>query len=115
MLNLKYLLLFSMILLLGIQNCYAELRDPTRPPNYVMDDADQTNPQKLTVHAIIVGPKRQVAIINGQSVQIGDTIAGFKVLEIKPQAIRLQGPSGITIFPLLQQDIKIRSKQRLPQ
>ena len=108
----KYFLLIS-LLVLGIQNCYAELVDPTRPANYKEENAQPLDGKILILSAIMVGSKHQLAIINGQGVQIGDTITGYKVLEIKPHVVRLLGPNGAFDLPLVQQAVKNPARQGL--
>lgn len=108
----KYLLLVS-ALILSMQNCYAELVDPTRPANYQATYLQYPNSKTLMLSAIIIRNQQRFAIINGQNVQIGDTIAEFKILDIKPYVVRLLGASGAFDLPLVQQTTKNSARQGL--
>ena len=84
-----------LICLLSVPCFSAALRDPTRPATFVPDKPAASN---FTLTSILVSPDRRIAIINGQSVQINDTIQGGKVIDITPEAVLLK--SGDTIYSL---------------
>ena len=80
-----------------------ELRDPTRPDNFTANSSIQG---PLELNAIIVSADRQVAVINGVVVKVGDDVGGARVLSISPNKVQLQGASDkITLF-LLDQSLK---------
>lgn|GEM_PF-1455636 len=71
--------------------CRAEnLPDPTRPPAAVWQSPEQPSDlssETWEVTSILVSPGRRVAVINGQSRQEGDKVAGAVVLKISPLAV----------------------------
>jgi len=62
------------------------LTDPTRPPATTAGQAVLTGhtPSKWQLTSTIVGPERRVAIIDGQVVQIGETIDGAVLEKVAP-------------------------------
>jgi hypothetical protein len=56
---------------------------------------------EVTVASILYSGDRQLAIVNGRIVRVGDTIAGSTVVEIQPRAVVLDGgPRGRRAVPL---------------
>ncbi len=93
------LLTSAAILLLGSMSSDAAaeiLRDPTRPysaPQHVK----QARPN-FKVNAIIVSSKRQIAIINGKRVGVGEQINGATVVSIAKRELVLDvGGREITL------------------
>ncbi len=99
------LLLWSIILSLATTQVFAEaLRDPTRPEFLNNKNNVVTGP--LELNAIILSPNRQVAVINGTVVKVGDEIGDAKVISIAPNTVQLDGVGGkITLF-LLDKSLK---------
>lgn len=68
------------------------LRDPTRPP------ADPTLSRPAENHAaehwqlssILISPQRRIAVINGRSLQVGQSLAGARVLSIEADQVVLR-------------------------
>lgn len=61
------------------------LKDPTRPADFAgaqgsNEEADQD--VKLVLQSVLMSPKRQVAIINGQTVEKNGQIAGYRLLRL---------------------------------
>jgi len=74
--------------------CYGTqfLHDPTRPAMYT--DNQQvlvldSNSNKITLDEILISPFRQVAVVNGMALQVGDTESGIKILSISDHAVRV--------------------------
>lgn len=60
----------------------AELRDPTRP-SYGLPAGNSTeSPSALRVSAVFISGERRIAVINGQRLRVGETIAGATVTAI---------------------------------
>ena len=93
----KWLVIVLLSLLLSIPNCWARLRDPTRPPGSVEFD----------LSAIMFSSRHQTAIINQQTVQAGDTTDGYRVREIKADKVIMEGPDGLFTIPL--ETIQVKS------
>lgn len=92
-----WFVVIGMTLVWASQAVMAEnLVDPMRPVDYraiqvkppaKMDDVD-TSSWKLT--AVLTSPNRQVAVVNGRSLQQGDSLDGFTVRKIAKDRIYLQ-------------------------
>ncbi len=79
----------------GMSRAAEPLRDPTRPYS-AAQDARAASP-RFIVNAIIISPKRRVAIVNGRRVAVGGSIAGATVVAIeKNQLILDVGGKRIT-------------------
>lgn len=107
--------LFVVVLLCCLLAAVAEgarLRDPTRPPDYQDPNMSVVGKESLKVNTIIYSKSRKIAVVNGETLQVGDKIAGFEVLSITPHAVRFKGDEGEFDLSLLQQDIKTRIKQK---
>lgn len=86
------------LLLLGANGAGAQggLRDPLRPlagaPSVAVEAeaVTQKQPLELQLEAVLLSAERAVAIINGQSLQLGDRIEGFRVSKIEASRVELQ-------------------------
>jgi len=60
--------------------------------NPFLTEAETSGPQadNLKVKAIILGPPRAVAVVEGQTVQVGEKIAGETVAEIRADEVILE-------------------------
>jgi hypothetical protein len=95
----KELLLCSLLLSLGTSLPAAEngaLHDPLRPLDYrpsVTSSAAKPVALKASewrLGAVLVSTERQVAVINGQSLQVGDLFDGYELVEIESSQVVLQ-------------------------
>ena len=64
------------------------LRDPTKPLGYVKQKPIETD--VLILQAIFVRSGNKTAIINGESMSVGDVIAGHKVVNIGQKIVSLE-------------------------
>jgi hypothetical protein len=76
-----------MLLLMGA----ADRRDPTRPPGFSLNPADNMGGQQA-VEAIFVYRHESLAIIAGQVVRKGDRLNEFTITGIQPYTVELTGP-----------------------
>lgn len=99
--------IISLVLLwVFLQNVYAEQHDPTRPAKYVENQPGSVDTSSLELGLTLVSQDRQVVVINGLPLKLGDTIGGERVDMIESNSVRLVGPSGtITLF-LLDKSVK---------
>lgn len=75
----------------------AELRDPTQPPDFI--SSGDTIVTTWRLDAIIISENRRIAIINGQSLKIGEKISGNQLVDVQPYSVQLEGADGkITLF-----------------
>ncbi len=65
-------------------------RDPTRPPAQ-LSQVPKTQPHTVSfqLDSILVGTVRQVAVINGHRVVVGDKIGNARVTRIHPDHVQL--------------------------
>ena len=90
--HLKALMLFPAFAMAN-----AELPDPTRPANYIVEtdepvyvevfNEDTKEQLSWTLSAVRISEKDKTAIINGNLVRIGDEINQAKIVDIKPQSV----------------------------
>ena len=87
----------------------AQLDDPTRPPDFATtltpDDATEAD-VGWELSSILVSPQRSVAIINGTTVQVGETLAGAKVLEINLSGVVIRHRDEVISLKLLSTSVK---------
>lgn len=62
--------------------------------------------QRYAVDTIVVSPERRIAVINGQSVKVGDRVDGAKVMRIDPDAVTLDRNGSRITVSLAVSDIK---------
>lgn len=89
----------------------AAISDPTFPVGFIESHAKKTNALDLT--AILISPYRRIAVINATPVATGALIAGYKVIDIQPNYVVLDGIQGrITLFLLSHTVLKPSSIQQ---
>jgi MSHA biogenesis protein MshK len=95
----KVINIFMLVSLLLSLAAFAQLRDPTRPPGYMNSDSAIITTWQLD--AVIIAKDRKIAIINGQSIKIGEKISTYQLIDIQPNSVQLQGANDkITLFLL---------------
>lgn len=88
----------------------AQLDDPTLPPNVTSMPAESTN-QTIAwqLSSILISPQRSIAIINGQSVQVGDILAGARVKSINETVVKLKHRGetiNLELLPILVKTVR---------
>ncbi|MCW8860112.1 MAG: general secretion pathway protein GspB [Deltaproteobacteria bacterium] len=96
----KVTILILVFVLAGAPQIFAaqknQLLDPMRPLNYqrtvpekspVKSPADQVNTQAWKLTAVLISETRSVAVINGQSLQEGDLLDGYKLIQIQTDRV----------------------------
>ena len=109
----KIFLFFLLICFAAAASAETTMRDPTKPPDY--NDPNVVvgiGKDGLVVSAIIYSKQRKVALVNGEFHQAGDEVAGFKIIEINPNAVRFKGEEGEFDVPLVKREVKTAIKQR---
>ena len=89
----SWLLVFALLCGLGmVRSAHAELGDPTRPPNLanVAVETLDSGDAPFRLSSIPMAPERQVAIVNGARVEVGDEVSGATEIEINTQAVLLE-------------------------
>lgn len=64
-------------------------KDPTQPPagRVAASDAPAEAAEPLRLQAIVRGPARVAAVINGQTLKVGDRIGDARVLAVRPHSV----------------------------
>ena len=76
----------------------APLEDPTRPPN--LGGVEITAPeisaeiQEFKLTTILHARGRVFAVINGQRVEVGDSVSGARVVEIRTDHVKIDADDG---------------------
>ena len=77
------------------------LRDPTRPPAMsakgVAGKAEQSG---WILQSVLISPERRYAIINGEVVPVGGSIAGAELVAIAEERVTLRTSEGLRILHL---------------
>ncbi len=80
-----------------------ELPDPTRPPLLSSSDAAQIEPEKSAgLQSVIISKKRSAAIIDGQTIELGEKYGDVRLIEVSDTRVILQGAHErrvMTLFP----------------
>ncbi len=102
------------LLLLGLSMSLAQpaqaLYDPTRPTDptlYFGRSAQPVPSRPWTLHSILRGPDRRIAIINGKRVREGERVGSAKVLRIGDSHVLLQTGKRRLTLRLLPGSIKV--------
>lgn len=94
----------------------AALNDPTRPParrSSTQSLGSVTAPSaRLELTSILVAPERRVAVINGKSVQIGEKIGDYKVVDIQFDVVLVKNDHRS--IPLTLKNTVVKKSVRLP-
>ena len=70
------------------------LNDPMKPPFFDGDASrtdQKTAARPLKLSMLLIAPGRKVAVINAQSVMVGDSVDGYRVLRIDENKVVLSG------------------------
>ncbi|OGS92789.1 MAG: hypothetical protein A2X75_04630 [Gallionellales bacterium GWE2_58_10] len=103
-------------LLMPVFCCAGELADPTRLPAILAEPvaavsgATESQPARLT--SIIISTTRRAAIIDGETVELGDKHGNDRLIEVNEGGVVLKGAQGrqvLTLFP----DVKMVSKRKV--
>jgi len=102
--------------LLCVASVHAELGDPTRPPDYKKQaELPQTAAavaEKWALTSVLISPQRRVAIVNGQTVQEGDTVGSSRVVRIRTSEVLLQHGADRFVVSLLPSVAKTTKHQK---
>lgn len=100
------------LMLMAIASTWAQgLPDPTRPPAAMNTGGEpvQAAPSAPVLQSILISQSRRQAIINGQTVKVGDSVGEAKVVKITDNEVVLRKGKGLQtlkVFP----NIEKRSK-----
>ena len=81
-----------------------KLRDPTRPFGY---RDKQKARLKVNLQAIFLGNGRKEAVINGQSLKVGDHFNGHKLISISKNSVRYSVEGKVHVLMLRKNIFKL--------
>ena len=121
-------LVIAISFLLATVHCYAEeLSDPTQPPSGIYGASNGQDaalerkiisPSNNGLQSIIISPERRAAIINGKTVELGETIGRAKLVEVSESGVVLQNAGSrrvLALFPGVNLTIKTSTPTQLEQ
>ena len=77
------------------------MRDPTRPPvASTRSLAGKTEPSGWILQSVLISPERRYAIINGEVVPIGGSIAGAELVAVAAERVTLRTQEGLRVVHL---------------
>jgi hypothetical protein len=79
------------------------LRDPTRPPAFASAKGAITGKNEITgwvLQSVLISPERRYAIINGEVVPLGGSIAGAELVAIAEERVTLRTREGLRTLHL---------------
>jgi MSHA biogenesis protein MshK len=77
------------------------LRDPTRPPGAsAMGGAVKTEHSEWILQSVLISPERRYAIINGEVVALGGSIAGAELVAVAAERVTLRTREGLRVVHL---------------
>lgn len=78
------------------------VNDPMRPPFFDGSSSQQrVQPSEpLVLSMVLFSNKRKVAVINGKSVRVGETVAGHRVLRIDANRVVVSRKGKVKEIPL---------------
>ncbi len=77
------------------------LRDPTRPPAMsAKGAAGKIEPSGWILQSVLISPERRYAIINGEVVPIGGSIAGAELVAVSAERVTLRTRDGLRVVHL---------------
>ena len=91
------MMIFAALMLLGFSPlCGAELSDPTRPERWQAPAASGAAPAgpKLTLSSVLIGSDRRLAVIDDELVGVGDSVSGYRVIEIQAHSVLVASSGG---------------------
>lgn len=113
----KYSALFALMLPMC---AFAEdLPDPTRPPAAIMipDGMGAIEETPSGLQSVIISNKRRAAIIDGETVELGEKHGDARLIEVNETGVVLRGAQGrqvLTLFPGVKMTSKEETKAKPP-
>lgn len=95
------------LLLVSFGNIAHAALDPTQPaPSAVTTQTSGTIETALVLQAVVRGGRQSQAVINGQSLQVGEELNGAKLLRIYPHSVVLERQGQQQVLRLVEPIIK---------
>ena len=103
----KEKIVWFIVMTMAVSSVFASLRDPTKPATY-QGAVVSKQAEHRQISAIIVGPKRKIAVMENAFLSVGDALNQDKVLEISEQGVMVQDQSAKMnkVHPFVEQEVK---------
>src|SRR6185295_12696280 len=89
------------------------LRDPTRPSfGSGKSLPGKLNPSGWNLQSVLISPERRYAIINGEVVAIGGSIAGAELVAVAAERVTLRTPEGLRVVRLFPDVARLGEAER---
>ena len=84
-------------------NAVYAIKDPTKPPDKVLEKIRMKSCDNkfYDLNAIIISKSRKIAVINGKTLSIGESIDGSQVIEIEKSSVYLKKGSSVTVLSMI--------------
>jgi hypothetical protein len=87
-------LALALVALSGAARAGTDLPDPTQPEIGAAAAEPETRASRFALRAVLIGPQRRVAVINGSAVGVGESVDGARVLAIEAGRVRIGTAEG---------------------
>jgi MSHA biogenesis protein MshK len=106
-------LLLMVIFMAAASTAFAQaLRDPTRPPIASKRDITEAPEQSgWILQSVLISPERRYAIINGEIVPLGGSVAGAELIAVAAERVTLRTPEGLRIVQLFPNVIRLEPRE----
>jgi len=100
------LLMLLMAAAFGVPQAFA-ISDPTRPSGYAAPagGADKSG-AALKLESVLIARDRRVAVINGKTCRVGDSINGARLVAIHADGAELVREGSRVVLPLLKIQVR---------
>ena len=89
------------------------LRDPTRPAFFAKGTiAANAEPSGWILQSVLISPERRYAIINGEVVPLGGSVAGAELVAVTAERVTLRTPDGLRIVRLFPDVVRLGADER---
>jgi len=95
-----------------------QLRDPTSPPTGASNKPATEKSRSrggLVLQTVLISPERKNAVISGRVMSVGDTISGFRLVEIREGEVVMKGSKGTRTLRLYPAVSKVEVKATLSE
>lgn len=92
------------------------LRDPTRPPPAASAKgaAGKIEQSGWVLQSVLISPERRYAIINGEVVQLGGSIAGAELIAVAEERVTLRTQEGLRVVHLFPDVMRLDAADASP-
>ncbi len=87
-------------LCVAMSSAYAQLRDPTRPPEQVGQSGEAGAPSGPILQSVLLSPTRKIAVISGQTVKLGEKFGDATLVRITESEVVLRSGSELQTLRL---------------